>query len=145
MIKSSDGLRRFMTICGLGAVIAGCGSDLSTIPLSVTGTFRPSVFLVTPPGRPMMDVLTQGGALSISITSTNVIAGTLTLPASVTGSVPLTASMSGDAVVNGNTVKFQQSADTFVRDLTWTIKRDTLEAINQVVAGATYSITMTKR
>jgi hypothetical protein len=36
------------------------------------------------------------------------------------------------------------TTDTFVRDLTRTVKRDTLEVVNRVVGGASYTMRMPK-
>ena len=120
-----------------------CG-ELTPGPENFAGAYLPSVWLVTPAGQPQMDVLLKGGSLSITITSTKTTTGQLSLPASVTGTTPLLQSMSGEAVVTGSTLKFSQPADTFVRDLTWTVKRDTLEVVNQVVNGTTFTIKMPK-
>lgn len=92
----------------------------------------------------MIDVLAQGGTLSINIASDNSTTGTLTLPASVAGS-PVTLSMAGTAVVTGSTVKFQQPGDTFVRDLTFTVSGNTLAVANQSAGGSTFTVTLTKQ
>jgi hypothetical protein len=48
-------------------------------------------------------------------------------------------------VQSGNTVHFQQSIDTFVRDLTFTIVGTSLQATNQVAGGASFTITLTRQ
>lgn len=131
-------------VMAMAAATASCGT-LEPGPGNFAGAYVPTVFLITPPGQPVKDVLLLGGSLSISITATNITTGQLSLPASVTGTTPLLQNMTGEAVITGGTLKFQQASDTFIRNLTWTIKRDTLEVVNQVVAGASYTIKMPKR
>jgi hypothetical protein len=102
------------------------------------------VFQLTPAGQPPIDVLAQGGTLSITIAADNSTTGSISLPASVAGA-PFDASLSGTAVVSGNTVHFQQSADTFVRDITFTIVGSSLQATNQVAGSASFTITLTRQ
>lgn len=144
MTRHIAALRQIAIAYTLGVTIAACGGDLSVEPGSVVGTFGATIFRVTPSGKPQIDVLAQGGSLSISVTAKNVTTGQLSLPASVAGSAVL-APMTGEAIITGNTVRFQQTADTFVRDLTWSVGRDTLQVSNQSVGSATYTITLVKR
>jgi hypothetical protein len=67
-----------------------------------------------------------------------------TQPASVLGTA-FSENLSGTAVQSGNTVHFQQSIDTFVRDLTFTIVGTSLQATNQVAGGASFTITLTRQ
>ena len=52
--------------------------------------------------------------------------------------------MEGTARVNTTTVEFDQAADTFVRDLTWTRGNMTLTVQNQTVGGATWNIILSR-
>ena len=147
-MKTLRPLRRLFALSASSVMLASgfiaCGSDSPTQSSPVAGSYVATVFRVTPAGQPLIDVLAQGGTLSITIASDNSTTGTLSLPASVAGS-PLSVSMAGTAVVSGSTVKFQQAGDTFVRDLTFTIAGNTLTAINQSAGGATFTITLTKQ
>ena len=127
----------------LASASVACGSDGPTQP-SVAGAYVATTFRVTPAGQPMIDVLAGGGTLSINIAADNSTTGSLTLPASLAGSTT-SLTMAGTAVVSGSTIKFQQTADTFVRDLTFTISGNTLSATNQTVGGATFNVTLTRQ
>ena len=122
----------------------GCGSDSPSQPASIAGTYTATVFRVTPTGQPTIDVLAQGGSLSITIAADNTASGTLSIPASVAGT-PFTASMTGTVVQTGSTVRFEQTADTFVRDLTFTVVGNTLQATNQVAGVGSFTITLTRQ
>jgi hypothetical protein len=126
------------------AWVSGCGSDSPTQPSSLAGTYVATVFRVTPTGQSTVDVLAAGGSLSVTIASDNTASGTLSLPASIAGT-PFNESMAGTVVQSGSTVKFQQSADTFVRDLTFTIVGNTLQATNEVAGAGSFTITLTRQ
>lgn len=125
------------------AVAAGCGDP--TGPDAVSGTYAATTFRVTPTGEPTIDVLAQGGTLTLAFTGSNSVSGTLSIPASVTGDQALVASMDGTVVRTGNTIELQQSADTFVRDLTWTVGESTLQVVNQAAGSAAFTITLTRQ
>jgi hypothetical protein len=126
------------------AWLSGCGSDTPSQPSSIAGAYTATVFRVTPTGQPTIDVLAQGGSLSVTIASDNTASGTLSLPASV-AETPVTASMTGTVVQTGTTVRFEQTADTFVRDLTFMVVGNTLQATNQVAGVASFTITLTRQ
>jgi len=126
------------------AWVSGCGSDSPSHPSSLAGTYVATVFRVTPTGESTIDVLAAGGSLSVTIASDNTASGSLSIPASVAGT-PFTASMAGTVVQSGSTVQFQQTADTFVRNLTFTIVGNTLQATSQVAGAGSFTITLSRR
>ena len=131
-----------LTLAGAGS--SACGSDSPSQASSLAGVYTATVFRVTPTGQPPIDVLAQGGTLSITIASDNTASGTLSLPASVAGTA-FSASMAGTVVQTGTTVRFEQTADTFVRDLTFTVVGNTLQATNQVAGAGSFTITLTRQ
>ena len=120
----------------------------TTAPNPLVGTWLPTTFLVTPAGQGQKNVLTAGGTLGINIVqvdSTFITAGTVLLPASVTGAAPFTASLAGTATELASIVHFAPTADSFVRNLIFTLVENRLEAVNQVVAGTRYDIVLTRQ
>ena len=89
-------------------------------------------------------MLAQGGTLTLSIAADNTTTGTISLPASILGTA-FSEDLSGTAVQSGNTVHFEQSTDTFVRDLTFTIVGTSLQATNQTAGVASFTITLTRQ
>ncbi|HEV7992389.1 MAG TPA: hypothetical protein VGP25_11235 [Gemmatimonadaceae bacterium] len=131
----------------LGATTACGGSGDSTAaapPPSIVGSYVATTFQVTPIGQPAIDVLARGGTLALVIAADNSTTGSLSLPPSILGS-PFSATLTGTAVQTGNTVKFEQSADTFVRDLTFTVSGSTLQATNQPAGVGTFTIVLTRQ
>jgi hypothetical protein len=126
----------------LSLLACGDGTSPST---SLAGSYVATDFRVTPTGQASIDVLGAGGTLSIAIAANNTTTGSLNVPGSVTGGAPFTASMAGTAMLSGSTVTFQQSADTFVRDLSWTRSGTTLSVTNQAAGSATYTIVLMRQ
>ncbi len=138
-------IRRRVAVAAAAALLVSAGCGKVTDPDPLIGTFLASTLTVTPAGQSVVDVLAQGGTLGLNVANNFVAAGTLILPASVTGVAVFAASMAGTAVRTGTTVRFTQSADTFVRNLTFTLVENRLEAVSQVVAGTTYTVVLTRQ
>ena len=123
----------------------GCHS--ATAPDPLVGTWLATTFRVVPPGRAQQDVLAAGGTLGVNVANSAafITAGTVILPPAVTGGATYNASLAGTAVKTGNTVQIATTADTFVRDLIFTLNENRLEALNEVVGGTTYDIVLTRQ
>jgi hypothetical protein len=102
-------------IVGLALLGLACGD---TAPRTLAGTWTATTLTITPTGQPTTDVLAAGGTLNIIVAADMTTTGTLNIPSNVIGG-PFNASMAGTATVNGNTVTFAQTADSFVRDQSW--------------------------
>ncbi len=126
------------------STLAACGDDGLADPEPIAGTYAATTFRVTPPSATEINVLALGGNLTIIVGANGTTTGTLNLPAVVTGDEALQASMAGIVERDGNGVSFDQMADTFVRDLNWTVAGSTITVTNQSVAGATYTIVLTR-
>ncbi len=141
-VRSS--FRALFAVAAVMGSLAACGDDGLIDPNPIAGAYTATTFRVTPAGQSEIDVLTQGGALVIAIGVDNTTAGTLNLPAVVTGDEALQASMAGTAELNGSGVQFDQTADTFVRDLNWAFTNNTISVTNQSVGGASFTIVLTR-
>jgi hypothetical protein len=128
---------------------AACRRPTAVDPL--VGTYLATTFQVAPAGQSAINVLAQGGTLGLNLArdptaaSSYIVAGTLALPPAVTGGGAFTASMAGTAVGTGSVLRITQAADTFVRDLTFTLVENRLEATSQTVAGTTYTVVLTRQ
>ena len=126
--SASRASRRALLAAALltGGVLA-CGDD-STAPTSgVAGSYAATTMTRTPSGGSAVDVLAAGGSLTIQLKSDGTTTGQLVIPASLNGGQQLTASMAGTWTQTGSTVTFSQSADTFVRDMPFTVAGSTLQ------------------
>lgn len=100
------------------AVAASCGTsstDAGTPPTmaEVAGDYQATQ--LTGGGY---DVLALGGSLDLTLGADGSLAGRLVIPPAAGG--PLDEDMAGTYTLTGNTLTFDQAADTFVRDATWT-------------------------
>lgn len=136
-------MRTLPALLLLATLALGCGgTEPTSNPL--TGTYSATVFQVVPSGQSSMNVLAAGGSLSITINADNSTTGSLNIPASITGGAAFVASMAGTATISGSVVQFQQTADTFVRDLDWTFSGNSLTVTNQLLSGDSHTITLTR-
>ncbi len=117
----------------------------TTDPDPIVGTFLATTFQSAAMGQSAVNVLAQGGTLGLNVANNFITAGTLIVPATVNGGVTFTASLAGTAVRTDSTVRFNLPADSFVRDLTFTLTGNRLEARNQTVGGTTYDIVLTRQ
>lgn len=91
--------------------LAACDgvSDSERIP----GEYRATILTATENGA-TTDYLKEGVSLNITLNEDGTTTGRLSVPDDVE---PIDASMAGRWTVRGDTVRFEQSADTFVRDV----------------------------
>jgi hypothetical protein len=141
-LLANRAMRAVLLLSVAGLATACDSTDPSS---SIAGTWVATSFIVTEVGEPTIDVLALGGGLSIAIAGNSTTTGTLTIPGELLGGGPdFTVSMAGTAVHNGNTVEFNQAADSFVRDVAWTLQGNTLHG-TRTDAGVTVDVTLTRQ
>jgi hypothetical protein len=109
-----------------------------------TGIYTAVLFRITVDGQPAKDILLADGSLTISIEKNGGTAGSLVLPAGVPGG-PVTLPMTGTALISGLTVQFNQTSDSFVRQVTWNRIATALQILNERVGTAVYDVTLTRQ
>ncbi len=115
-----------------------CSSDDGLSPSALAGTYSATTFTIVG-NVDTTDVLAAGGELTLSLFANGATSGQLTVPASTTGSGDFTATMVGTYAVSGRTVHFSQGADTFVRDMAFTVVGS--GAVLSLAGSATFSDT----
>jgi hypothetical protein len=141
----SSRLGRALLAASLLAAPAACRHAADPDPL--VGTFLATTFRITPSGQGPVNVLAQGGVLGVNfapVAGGYVTAGTLIVPATLNGGVTFTASLAGTATRTESTVRLAHAADTFVRNLTFTLAGDSLTA-NQMLSGTTYDLVLRRQ
>jgi len=99
-----------------------CGDSTSPGP-SVVGNYAAIIFVTTPSGGSARNELQAGSTLTFNLNSNGTISGHLHVAANGTAPV-FDADMAGTWSVNGNVVTFTQAADTFVRNMAFTIQSE---------------------
>jgi hypothetical protein len=103
----------------LFALAAAC--DSVSEPEQVPGEYRATSLTATENGT-TTDVLRQGVSLDIKLNDDGTTTGRFFVPNEVD------ASMAGRWTLRGDTVRFEQSADTFVRDVPFLARNGRLQA-----------------
>lgn len=100
----------------VAAAVLACGSETTEPGLALEGNYTATQWQTTG-GSGQTDQIGAGSTLNITLNSN----GTTTGHLHVAGSPAFDADMAGTWAKSGNTVTFSQSADTFVRDMPFTI------------------------
>lgn len=103
---------RIGPICFALAVI-GCGSN-STAPTTVAGNYSATQFVTTGTSGQTNQIL-AGSTLHLFLVSNGNVSGELHMAGSAN------TDMTGTWTQTGNTISFSQTADTFVRNMTFTV------------------------
>lgn len=103
---------------------AGCDDD-PTAPPAPIGAYEATTFTATQGGT-TTDVLAAGGSLTITLTPQGSTTGRLFIPDAVTGEGDFDSDLAGTWTQTGATVQFSHTADTFVRDMPFTVQGATL-------------------
>ena len=113
---------RALFLIALPAVLFACG-DSTSPQISVIGSYDAVVFTTTPTGGTPRDELQAGSTFTITLNSDGSTSGHLFVAAN--GTAPaLNADMAGTWIRIDNSVVFTQTADTFVRDMTFAVQRN---------------------
>lgn len=127
--------------------VAACGDD-STGPsrADVAGDYTATTLVITASGQ-TINALAAGVTLDVTLNSDGTTTGRLFTPAEFNDpdEGDLDTDLSGTWTLNGNTVTFQQSGDTFVRDLRFTFRNDRLEADQTLPSGERFQVVLTMR
>jgi len=128
-----------LTLSSTLSLLGACGSSSDPDSLAFAGDYDASVMIVTAAGLHPVDLLAGGSSLTISIAGDSSVTGHLFIPAAITGTGDLDDDLAGTASATVSTISFDQTADTFVRDLTFTRHRDYLSA-DQMINGDRYVV-----
>ncbi len=144
MLSTFTRLRRLAFVAALVVSGAGCNAGEAIIEptIDIAGAYQATTFKVTPTGKATIDVLAKGGTMTLAISNDNTTTGSLVIPQDVIGS-SVNASMVGTVVKSGYAVRFQQTADTFVRVVGWLAGGGTI-ATDTNDGSARIEITLTR-
>lgn len=110
---------RSLLLMGLLPLLA-CEESTSP-PGSLVGNYVAVTFVTTPTGGNPRNEIAAGSTLTLNLVGDGSTSGHLHVAAATAGSPPFDADMSGTWVRSGSTVDISQGADTFVRDMPFTV------------------------
>src|SRR5687768_1553655 len=111
---------RTMLLMGLSPLLLACEESTSP-PDSAVGSYTAVSFITTPTGGNPRNEIQAGSTLTLNLVGDGSTSGHLHVAAANVGSPPFDADMAGTWVQNGLTVDISQGADTFVRDMPFTM------------------------
>ncbi len=89
------------------------------------------------------DALAAGATLTITLNANGTTTGSLLIPASLNNGTSFTANLTGSFRLMGATVQFDQTADTFIRDMDFMLVGGRLEG-NRTFSGTTINLVLTR-
>lgn len=112
---------RSTLLAAAAAVPLACGSDpVEPAIAELAGAYATIEFTVTEGGA-TANLRQQGATLELVLAADRSVTGRLFIPDGDENGGDLDASMAGTWTVQGDVVRFQQTADTFVRDMPFTV------------------------
>jgi hypothetical protein len=120
-IRHSFRKSRSLLLIGLAGVLMGC--DDSTGPSDPpVGNYTAVIFTTTPTGGSTRNELQAGSSLTLNLRPDGTTSGHLHIAAN--GQAPaFDADMAGSWTMTGNVIDITQAADTFVRNMAFTIQQ----------------------
>lgn len=134
---------RSAALC-LALLLAGCGDEDGFSPSveTVAGSYSASSFTVGS-GAGTIDLLALGSSVAVTLAPGGTTTGRLFVPGGAEGGGDLDADLTGTWTLEGSTVTFNQTADTFIRDAQFTASRDRLTG-EGTFDGQTVRLVLTK-
>jgi len=107
---------RFTTLLAL--TVAACSDAFAPTTESVAGDYRLQ-WLISVNGGHGINWGPRGATLNISLAPNGTTSGRLFIPGSDEDGSDFDVDMAGTWTLTGDTVRFSQTADSFVRDMAW--------------------------
>jgi len=108
---------RLLVASAVAAVVA-CSDSFKPTVENVAGSYSLQTLMSTDTAG-TTDWMAAGATLTLSLTTDATASGHLHIPGGAEGGGDLDADMAGTWTLVGGSVVLQQTADTFVRDMTW--------------------------
>jgi len=135
-------MRLIPSLVAVAAVVT-CSDSFTPTLENVVGDYTfESLTAVTDTGG-TQDWVAAGATITISLGTNGTTTGHLFLPGAGDGGADVNADMAGTWTLTDGIVEFGQTADTFVRDMTFSARKDRLAA-DRTFTGARVIVVLTK-
>jgi hypothetical protein len=128
---------------GLIASTLTSACDNASGPQDVTGAYVATQLLTTS-NSVITNQLAAGASVNLTLKADGTTAGHLTLPASATLGAAVDADLTGTWTMAGDSVRFQQSADTFIRDM-WFAAFDNKLVADKIFGSTEVRVELTRQ
>jgi len=116
---------RLLTVGVVVATAVSCSDSFKPTTENILGMYEVESFTTDSAGT-SRDLFAAGATLELIILPFGDVVGALNVPPIPPDTATFYASMNGTWALNGNTVRFTQDADSFVRDMDWIADMDRL-------------------
>ncbi len=143
-------LRRFRRLALLSllpalALASACGPTTSVHPDVIPGTYAATTFRVTPANSSTVDVLAQGGSLTITVDESFQVAGSIYLPGGLLTTDPINANLAGKVQQDRDgTWFFTLTPSTFMNGLVWTQFTNSFVSTTKLEDGTQFQVLLEK-
>jgi hypothetical protein len=128
---------------GLAIGLTACGDDsFSPTVETVTGTYTASTFTLTTTSS-TTNLLVGGSTVSVTLAADGTTTGRLFIPGGAENGADFDADLTGTWTLTGSTVTFDQSADTFIRDVEFIAGKNRLTS-EGTFSGTTIQLVLAK-
>ena len=119
-----------------------CGEASAPTVASVAGSYAATEFTVAEAGGAAVDYLDLGATITLTLSADGSTSGQLFVPDGGEGGGDFVASLLGTWALAGNVVSLAHEADTFLRDMTFTVDGGDLVG-SATFSGATITVRLT--
>lgn len=110
--------RSVVTMTVIFALFSACDDPLTVNEIS--GSYEASTFTLTQDGS-TDDLLAQGGSITLTLNADGTTSGRMFVPDGNEDGSDFDADLAGTWTLNGSRVSFDHPADTFIRDMSFTV------------------------
>jgi hypothetical protein len=103
------------------ALVAACSDSTVPTMASVAGSYTATTFTVTESGG-TTNILAAGGSISLTLAAAGTTSGTLFVPGGAEDGGDFDEDLTGTWTLQDSTVSLDHDADTFLRDMTLTVR-----------------------
>jgi hypothetical protein len=135
-MRQNHRISRSLLLIGLPAVLLACGGSDEPASSPYAGSYVATSWTTTG-NSGHQDQILAGSTLQITLNSNGTTTGHLHMAATAANPV-FDGDMAGTWAVNGNVIDFTQTADTFVRDMPFTVDSN-IQGIMTLTGDQTFS------
>ena len=140
--RSHSPLQLLRAIASVVALATACSDPLPTVE-TVAGTYAATVFVVQEGQAEPVDLLAEGGFITITLTVAGTTSGQVFGPGGGEGGEDFEADLTGTWMLEGSIVTFDHPADTFLRDMEFRVEEDRL--FGEASFGAKLTVELTRQ
>jgi hypothetical protein len=123
-------------------LIAACGDSTAPTMSSVSGGYTATSFTVTESGG-TTDILATGGSITLTLTAAGATSGRLFVPGGAEDGSDFDEDLTGTWTLRDSTVTLDHDADTFLRDMSLTVRGQQLIG-QETFSDVTVSVVLAK-